>query len=187
MAAAIPVDQLAVQWDVASSVFERLEAGEPTRYGSTVDEMIETFGNRIVRLGNGVPAGADLLLHLCYGDAKHKHTIEPSSTALMVAFSGYVANGISRPLDLIHMPVPRDRTDDAYFQPLAGLDLGSDTELALGLIHATDGVDGSLKRAATAKRYLERFAVATECGFGRRDPATLPELLRIHAEVADRA
>jgi len=25
----------------------------------------------------------------------------------------------------------------------------------------------------------------SECGFGRRDPATIAELLRIHAEVAD--
>jgi hypothetical protein len=28
------------------------------------------------------------------------------------------------------------------------------------------------------------FGIATECGFGRRDPATIPALLRLHAEVA---
>jgi hypothetical protein len=28
------------------------------------------------------------------------------------------------------------------------------------------------------------FSIGTECGFGRRDPATIPELLRIHAQVA---
>jgi hypothetical protein len=28
-------------------------------------------------------------------------------------------------------------------------------------------------------------SIATECGFGRRDPCTISELLRIHAEVAD--
>jgi hypothetical protein len=33
--------------------------------------------------------------------------------------------------------------------------------------------------------YSEEFFIATECGFGRRDPRTIPELLRIHAEVAD--
>jgi len=27
--------------------------------------------------------------------------------------------------------------------------------------------------------------VATECGFGRRDPATIPDLLRLHMAVAD--
>jgi hypothetical protein len=33
--------------------------------------------------------------------------------------------------------------------------------------------------------YAEKFSMATECGFGRRDPRTIPGLLRIHAEVAD--
>jgi len=28
-------------------------------------------------------------------------------------------------------------------------------------------------------------AAWTECGFGRRDPKTIPELLRIHAQVAE--
>jgi hypothetical protein len=28
------------------------------------------------------------------------------------------------------------------------------------------------------------FSIATECGFGRRRPETIPELLRIHAAVA---
>jgi hypothetical protein len=29
------------------------------------------------------------------------------------------------------------------------------------------------------------FMIATECGFGRRDPETLQELLSIHATVAE--
>ena len=52
-------------------------------------------------------------------------------------------------------------------------------------MHYTDGVDGTKRRLATAKKYANKFAIATECGFGRRDPRTIPELLRIHAEVAD--
>jgi hypothetical protein len=39
-------------------------------------------------------------------------------------------------------------------------------------------------RLATAERHVERFSIATECGFGRRDPATIPGLLRIHADAA---
>jgi hypothetical protein len=48
----------------------------------------------------------------------------------------------------------------------------------------TDGVEGSKRRLATARKFVEKFSIATECGFGRRDPRTIPELLRIHAEVA---
>jgi hypothetical protein len=91
---------------------------------------------------------------------------------------------IKRPIQLIHMPVPRDRSDDAYFAPLARMRLKPETELSLGLVHYTDGVAGTRKRLATAERHAKLFSIATECGFGRRDPATIPELLRIHAEVA---
>jgi hypothetical protein len=44
-----------------------------------------------------------------------------------------------------------------------------------------------MTRLRTARKYIEPFAIATECGFGRRDPATIPALLRIHREVASRA
>jgi hypothetical protein len=45
-------------------------------------------------------------------------------------------------------------------------------------------VEGAKKRLATARKFAPNFAIATECGFGRRDPRTIPDLLRIHAEVA---
>ena len=66
----------------------------------------------------------------------------------------------------------------------ANAECPTQTELCLGLVHHTDGADGTRKRLATAKQYATRFAIATECGFGRRDPATLTELLGIHREVA---
>ena len=31
---------------------------------------------------------------------------------------------------------------------------------------------------------LKEFSIATECGFGRRPAETIPQLLRIHAEIA---
>jgi hypothetical protein len=88
-------------------------------------------------------------------------------------------------VQLIHMPVPRNRTDDAYFAPLRNLILQPQTELCLGVVHYTDGVRGTRERLAVARKYAPQFAIATECGFGRRDPSTIPELLRIHAAVAE--
>ena len=73
IAAAIPHDELAIQFDVASAVFARLERNEASSYGRTKAEMQETFGNIVVDLGNRVPADVDLLYHLCYGE------LEPSS------------------------------------------------------------------------------------------------------------
>jgi hypothetical protein len=185
IAAAIPHDELAIQFDVASAVFARLERNEASSYGQTKAQMQEKFSAILVDLGNRVPADVDLLYHLCYGDSNHRHVVEPTDMGDMVDFANRVAHEIKRPVQLIHMPVPRNRADDAYFEPLRQIELRPETELCLGLVHHTDGVEGTKRRLATAKRYAEKFAIATECGFGRRDPRTIPELLRIHAEVAD--
>ena len=149
--------------------------------------MQETFGNIVVDLGNHVPADVDLLYHLCYGDSNHRHVVEPTDTADMVEFTNLISRNIKRPVQIVHMPVPRDRFDDAYFEPLQRLALRPETELCLGLVHYTDGVEGTKRRIATAQRHMPRFSIATECGFGRRDPATIPKLLLIHAVVADRS
>ncbi len=187
IASAIPHDELAIQFDVASAVFARLERNEPSSYGRTKAEMQEKFCAILVDLGNRVPGDIDLLYHLCYGDSGHKHVVEPTDMNDMVDFANRVSQQLKRPVQLIHMPVPRDRVDDAYFQPLKRLGLRPETELCLGLVHHTDGVAGTTRRLQTARRYVSEFSIATECGFGRRDPATIPELLRIHAIVADSA
>ncbi len=185
IAAAIPHEELAIQFDVASAVFARLERNEASSYGQTKAKMQEKFSAIVVDLGNRVPADVDLLYHLCYGDSNHRHVVEPTDMGDMVEFANRVAREIKRPVQLIHMPVPRNRADDAYFEPLRRLALRPETELCLGLVHHTDGVKGTKRRLAAAKKHAEKFAIATECGFGRRDPRTIPELLRIHAEVAD--
>ena len=69
--------------------------------------------------------------------------------------------------------------------PLQDLRLRPGTEFYLGLVHMTDGVDGTLARIAAAQAFVADFGVATECGFGRRDPATIPCLLEVHSRVAD--
>jgi len=95
-----------------------------------------------------------------------------------------ISAGVTRTINWIHMPVPRDRSDDAYFAPLRNLKLHPETELYLGLVHFTDGVEGTRQRIATAVQYVPTFGVATECGLGRRPPETIATLLRIHSEVA---
>jgi hypothetical protein len=185
IAAATPHDELAIQFDVASAVFARLQRSEPSGYGRSRTEMQETFSRILVALGNHVPPRIDLIYHLCYGDSGHKHVVEPTDMADMVEFANRVCRQIARPVQLIHMPVPRDRSDDAYFLPLRQLRLRPETELCLGLVHHTGGVEGTKRRLATASRHATRFSIATECGFGRRDPTTVPELLRIHAVIAD--
>lgn len=184
IALSIPHSELAIQFDVASAVFARLQRDEPTSYGKTKAEMRDVFADIVVRLANHVPDDVDLLFHFCYGDAGHKHVVEPTDMGDVVEFANSLAKRITRPIQRIHMPVPRDRFDADYFAPLRKLDLAPGTDLSLGLVHHTDGIEGTRKRLQVAKKFAPKFSIATECGFGRRDPRTIPELLRIHAEAA---
>lgn len=184
IAQSLPHDQIAIQFDVASAVFARLERNEPNAYGKNRDEMLATFSRILTELAERVPKDIELLFHFCYGDSNHKHVLEPRDMADMVDMANRLCADIARPINLIHMPVPRDRSDDAYFSPLSRLQLRPETELCLGLVHYTDGVAGTRRRLVVAERHVARFSIATECGFGRRNSSTIPELLRIHAEVA---
>ena len=184
IAAALPHNDIAIQFDVASAVFARLQRGEPNAYGTTRAAMLKSFSAILTDLAARVPPDIELLFHFCYGDSNHRHVVEPVDMGDMVELANRLCADIKRSVQLIHMPVPRDRSDDGYFDPLAGLRLKPETELSLGLVHFTDGAPGTRNRVAAAERHVKAFSIATECGFGRRDPKTIPELLRLHAEIA---
>jgi hypothetical protein len=176
----IPQDELAIQWDTAVE-FAILEGVMPTFLADSKDEILQ----RLLRLGNRVPVPAEMGYHLCYGDAGHKHFKEPEDTDKLVEVANAISAGITRPINWVHMPVPRNRSDSAYYAPLRNLRLHPETELYLGVVHFTDGVEGTLKRIKAAQQLVVDFGVATECGFGRRTADTIPELLRIHSQVAE--
>src|SRR6188474_1280830 len=184
IATALPHSEVAIQFDVASAVFARLQRREPNAYGKTRAEMLKSFSAILTDLADRVPPDVELLFHFCYGDSNHRHVVEPTDMGDMVDLANRLCADIKRGIQLIHMPVPRDRSDDNYFEPLARLRLNPETELSLGLVHFTDGAGGTRKRLAAAERHAKEFSIATECGFGRRDPKTILELLRIHVEIA---
>jgi hypothetical protein len=182
IAAAVPHEDLAIQWDVCSEIVRVLEDPEmASRYSAA--ELIEAVG----RVAADVPERAELGFHLCYGDLGHQHTVEPRDTALLVDVANRLVGTVRRRIDWVHLPVPRGRSDEAYFTPLRGLALAPETELYLGLVHQTDGIDGARRRMAAAAKVVPRFGVATECGFGRRPPETIPELLALHRQISDLA
>jgi hypothetical protein len=191
IASVVPENRLAIQWDAAVEPIriERRRLRGPDRrfrdWISEIPDLDEYFSSAMARLCEAVPRGVDCLLHLCYGDFGHQHLLEPSDMRVMVDLSNAVLGRLERRLELLHMPVPRGRHDDAYFAPLAALKLPPSTRLALGLVHYTDGLESTLRRIATAEKHAPDFAVATECGLGRRPASTLPELLRLHAQAAD--
>jgi hypothetical protein len=176
--AAIPHEDLAVQWDTAVE-FGVLEGLFPVWFDPSETGIIE----RLVRIGQRVPADVELGYHLCYGDAGHQHFTQPDDAAILVRVANALVDGLDRPLNWLHLPVPRERDDPQYYAPLADLRLDDNTELYLGLVHRTDGVEGTQRRMAAASKVIPAFGISTECGLGRRPPATVPELLEIHVSL----
>ncbi len=180
IAAAVPHEELAIQWDVCQDVgiWERY-------YPAYFPDPESGVTERLARVAEAIPDDVEVGFHLCYGDFKHEHFMQPKDAGVLCAMSNALCAAISRPVNFLHLPVPRDRDDLAYFEPLAGLALKPETELYLGLVHHTDGIEGSLRRIEAAREVVREFGIGTECGFGRRPPDTVASLLELHAQVAD--
>jgi hypothetical protein len=180
IAAAVPHDRLSVQWDVCQEVL----AWEGYYDKGPIDFRKETIDILSV-IGDAVPAGVELGYHLCYGSPADEHLVQPKDTGIMVDMTNAIAAGVRRPIQFVHMPVPKNRTDNAYFAPLAGLKL-SNTELYLGLVHHDDA-EGDKARLAAARRHVRVDGISTECGMARGDPTRLPGLLAAHAHLVEAA
>ena len=179
IAKALPNDRVAIQWDVCQEVLAWENYYEP----GPVDFRTETL-DVLGKIGDAVPAAIDLGYHLCYGSPADEHMVQPKDAGLMVEMVNAIVARVKRPIQFFHLPVPKPRTDDAYFAPLANLKLKPGTELYLGLIHHNDAT-GDATRLAAARRYTRVDGVATECGMARGEPSRLPALLAAHNRAAE--
>lgn len=125
--------------------------------------------------------GAQVLLHLCYGDFAHESLLSPKNLAPAVTLLNKTARFLRKtgtPLPRVHIPCgygsqPAPLTP-AFYEPLRRLD--SSWEVIAGVvsedlpasIHALELFENALARPA--------YGVATACGLGRHTP-----------EAADRA
>jgi hypothetical protein len=197
IARAIPHDRLAIQWDVAYeiSMWERA-AGHPDLQqrgnGAWFAGVQAGIIERLARFGDAVPRDVELGYHFCYGDRRTNdgtrgaHFAQPRDTAVIVDVITNLVAVLQHRLAWVHLPVPIERDDLAYFAPLERLRLPATTNIYLGLLHDQDGIEGALRRITAASSALDGFGVATECGFGRRPPETIPALLELHRSVCDR-
>jgi hypothetical protein len=177
--AGIPPDALSIQWDICQEVllFEGYFASRPADYKERVFALLQ-------RLGAAVPAGVELGYHLCYGSPADQHLVMPRDTGILAEISAAIV-ALPRTVDFLHLPVPRERDDATYFAPLQRLRLPPSTRLYLGLIHHDDDA-GDGRRIEAARRVVADFGVATECGWGRTDPARVPSLLESHRRAVAR-
>ncbi|MCU1474080.1 hypothetical protein [Amnibacterium sp.] len=185
--AAIPHERLAIQWDTAVEFgfLEQVDIGG-FRLAAWFDDVLAGVVERAARQAAAVPEDAAVGFHLCYGDVEEAHFVQPKDAATLASVIRGLLAATPRRIDWIHLPVPIERDDAAYFAPLAGLDLPDETALVLGLVHHEDGVDGALRRIEAAATAVPRFGVATECGFGRGPAERTAPLLDLHREILER-
>ena len=186
--AAIPRDEIAVQWDVAVE-FGTLEEA----FGPGGAQAFDAIIAGLVRCVDQVPAEIPAGLHLCYGDYGHTHFKQPESLALQVRVLNAVSAAAGRPLSFVSFTVPQYQRAESYFAPLAELAVDPDTELNFALVpyHPADqasGTTGDQVRlidavlAATPGGRRD-WGVCTECGMGRVAREQVPELLDLHQEI----
>jgi hypothetical protein len=188
IAAAIPHDAFQVQWDTAVE-FAWLE--QAVLGGAVLapwwDDVLEGVLTRLADAVAHVPADVPVGFHLCYGDVEEAHFVQPKDAGVLATVVRGLLERSPRPLAYVHLPVPIERDDEAYFAPLADLPLPEGTDLYLGLVHHEDGVDGALRRIAAASTAVPRFGIGTECGLGRGPEERMVPLLDLHRRILEAA
>ena len=187
--AAVPHDQVAVQWDVAVE-FGILEEGFGLSAGS---HSFDAIVAGLVRCVDTVPAGVPVGLHLCYGDYGHQHFKQPESLALQVRVLNAVSAAAGRTVSFVSFTVPQYQREESYFAPLAGLAADPGTELNFALVpyHPADqapGTTGDQVRLIDASLAASPgggrdWGICTECGMGRASREEIPGLLDLHREI----
>jgi hypothetical protein len=186
--AAVPADEVAVQWDVAVE-FGTLEEAFAPGGAQAFDAIIAALARCVDQVPAGVPVG----LHLCYGDYGHQHFMQPESLALQVRVLNAVTAAAGRPVSFVSFTVPQDQREESYFAPLTGLAADPATELNFALVPyhpakqapgTTDDqvrlIDAALAVSPGGPR---DWGICTECGMGRVSREDIPALLDLHGQI----
>lgn len=169
---------LSIQFDVCQEVL-LFENYFPTREPDYRESAFQQFG----RLGAGVPDDVELGFHLCYGSPGDQPLLKLTDAAVLVELMNGIAGYVKRPVDFIHIPVPKG-ADRSFFEPLRNWRKPAGTRLYLGLLQFKDDA-GNQARVAAARHVVKDFGVGAECGFGRTDPKQVPRILAGHRAAAD--
>jgi catechol 2,3-dioxygenase-like lactoylglutathione lyase family enzyme len=176
--AKIPGKELAIQWDCSTELQDA--------YGA-VPGLPKTGGiarnlDEVRRLSPLIPAEVALGYHFCFGTLGGWPRFAPDDLGATVDLANAFVAASGRRVDWIHIPV-LDRSDDAFFRPLARLD-PKGARVYLGAIH---NMNHFRDRLAAARRFLPEFGLGAFCGFGRAPVETLPAILADHLKAMELA
>lgn len=180
----VPASELVLQFDNAWELVD-LATGDRQYFTfwpqRTAEEKFEEHTKYLNDLAQLAPDETLLGYHWCYGTWGGWPMTAMRDLSLCVRLSNEAVKRVDRRIDYLHMPVVQD-PDPSFFAPLDDLDVG-DTKIFLGMIHE-DSPNAFRRRMELARAHLSDFGVAGVCGFGRVDPAELPEVLHAHTAAA---
>jgi hypothetical protein len=179
IAAAIPHDELAIQWNLATEL-SIIEGRRPVHF----DQIWNGILDRIVRAAEIVPDGVELGLHFCFRDFEFNDFPLPVDLDRIVDLANGISGLVGRSIDWVHFPVPKHTRDGSYFAPLDRLTLRDETELFLGVIHSGDDIAITQHQIALAAQLVAEFGVAAECGLGDLAPGDVVPVLTKHRQIA---
>lgn len=177
LTAAIPPEDLAVQWDMAYEV-QDLERVIPW----TTGDAWSRFAGPVRRLAPLVPEPALVGYHFCYGTFPEWPMFEARDMDLVVRMANEAIQHSGRTVDWVHLAGPRNlrSQERAFFRPLTDLEPHG-ARVFLGLAQQLDGDVGLRMRRDTAAGYLGEFGLSNYCGFGRQPGEDGEETMREHS------
>lgn len=177
--AAIPAEDLAIQWDMA---YETQDIEGVLAW--TAGDAWSRFTGPVTRLTPLIPEEVLVGYHLCYGTFPEWPMYETRDMSVLVRMANFAVAESGRAVDWLHLAGPRylRSEDERFFAPLAEL-RPDRARVFLGIVLPLDGVSGLRRRHATASKYLSDFGVAMYCGFGRQPGRDGMETMREHRDV----
>jgi hypothetical protein len=193
--AAIPASDLAIQLDLAVEAeieeFRRrpdeidmpfLQTLSSSLGAWTLDGIVDS----VARLCSRIPPEVELGFHLCA--AWHIDFNAGQDVRVHVDLANLLHERVPRPISYVHIPTTPE-FDKADFERVSELEIPKETSLYLGIIHSTDGKEGSQRRLRAAESALAReFGVAHFCGLGPLfgvQATDLETMLRLHRQLAE--
>jgi len=172
----IPASELAIQWDCSTEVQDSYGSIE----GFPLEGAVERNLAQVRNLSPHIPSDVALGYHFCFGTLGGWPRFTPGDLGQTVKLANAVVTASGRRVDWIHIPV-LDRSDDAFFAPLAALQ-PQGARVYLGAIH---NMAGFRARIAAARKYLPEFGLGAYCGFGRMPASELPHVLADHLQAVE--
>jgi hypothetical protein len=167
----IPAKDLAIQWDCSTEVQDAYGAIAALPREGAIERNTRQFRH----LSAALPADVALGYHFCFGTLGGWPRFRPDDLGTTVRLANAIVEASGRRVDWIHIPL-LDRTDDAFFAPLARLEPRG-ARVYLGAIH---NMATFAQRVATARKYLPEFGLAAYCGLGRHERSDMPHVLDEH-------